>query len=185
MDTLDDKHKLGIGDRLSFRIVEDLDDPLEPREPKSLVVSDSGELELPYLGRFPAEGKTSLQLARQIKAALEADYYHQATVILAIDLMAKTRGRIYVAGAVRLGGPQEIPADEIFTLSSAILRAGGFTDFADKKQVRITRRPSALGGQNTVFTADVQQIIEKGKTDSDVVLAPEDLIYVPERSIRF
>jgi protein involved in polysaccharide export with SLBB domain len=178
MDALDDKHRLAIGDRLSFRIVEDEEDP------KPLFVTDSGDLELPYIGRYPAEGKTCLQLARELKKEFEKDYYHNATVIVAVDVMAKTRGRVYLVGPVRAGGPQEVPTDEVFTLSKAILRAGGFTDFADRKSVRVTRKGGA-GGQDKVFTVDVAQILERGKSELDVVLEPGDFIYIPEKSIRF
>jgi len=179
MEMLDDKHILAIGDRLSFRIEEDLE------ESKPLFVTDSGDLEVPYIGRFPAENKTCKQLAREIKAALEKDYYYQATVIIAVDLMAKSRGKIYLVGPVRMPGPQDIPSDEVFTLSKAILRAGDFTDFADKHNVKVTRKGKGPGAEDKSFTVDVAAILEKGKTDSDLTLEPGDLIYVPERMIRF
>jgi protein involved in polysaccharide export with SLBB domain len=179
MDALDNKHRLAIGDRLSFRIVEDEDDP------KHLDVTDSGDLEAPYLGRFPAEGKTCKELALALKAGLEKEYYYQATVIVAVDLMARSRGKVYLVGPVRGPGPLEIPSDEIFTLSKAILRAGGFTDFADKRNVRVTRKATVAGGRDQTFTVDVKMILEKGKTGLDLPLAPGDFIYVSERAIRF
>jgi polysaccharide export outer membrane protein len=179
MSLLDDKHKLAIGDRLSFRIIED------EEEPKALFVTDSGDLEVPYIGRFPAEGKTCFQLGRELKIEFEKDYYHQATVIVAVDLMAKTRGRVYLVGAVRAAGPQEVPSDEVFTLSKAILRAGGFSDFSDRKNVRVTRKATRPDEQDKTFIIDVNAILEKGKTDRDIVLEPGDFIYVPERAIRF
>jgi polysaccharide export outer membrane protein len=179
MDALDDQHKLAIGDRLSFRIIEDEEDP------KPLLVTDSGDLEVPYLGRFPTVGRTCRQLARQLKAELEKEYYYQATVIIAVDVMTKSRGKVYLVGPVRMAGPQEIPSDEVLTLSKAILRAGGFGDYADKHKVRVTRKGGAAGGQDQVFTVDVAEILEKGKTESDFPLGPGDLIYVPERLIRF
>ena len=83
MDALDDRHKLNIGDRLSFRIVEDGDDP------KQIAVTDSGDLELPYIGRYPAVGKTCRELAWKLKAELEKDYYYHATVIIAVNEWAK------------------------------------------------------------------------------------------------
>ena len=179
MDALDDQHKLAIGDRLSFRIVEDEEDP------KPLLVTDSGDLEVPYIGRFPAVGRTCKQLARQLKAELEKEYYYQATVIIAVDIMTKSRGKVYLVGPVRMPGPQEIPSDEVLTLSKAILRAGGFGDYADKHKVRVTRKGGGAGGQDQVFTVNVAEILEKGKTESDLPLEPGDLIYVPERLIRF
>ncbi len=177
MEALDDKHLLAIGDRLSFRIGEDEDDP------KPLSVTDSGDLEVPYIGRFPAVGKSCKQLAGELKAELEKEYYYHATVIVAVDVMTRSRGKVYLVGPVRAPGPQEIPSDEVLTLSKAILRAGGFSDYADKHSVRVTRKGS--GGEDRKFTVNVAEILEKGKTDSDLRLEPGDLIYVPERLIRF
>jgi polysaccharide export outer membrane protein len=175
MDALDDKHKLSIGDRLSFRIVEDEEDP------RPLVVSDLVDLEVPYIGRYPAWARRARSWPA-LKAELEKEYYYNATVIVAVDVMAKTRGRVYLVGPVRMPGPQEIPTDEVLTLSKAILRAGGFNDFADKKNVKVTRKS---GGADKGFVVDVAEILEKGRTDADLPLEPGDLIYIPERLIRF
>lgn len=179
MAALDDKHQLAIGDRLSFRIVEDEEDP------RALLITDSGELEVPYLGRFPAEGKTCKQLAFALKKALEKDYYFQATVVLAVDVLARSRGKVYLVGPVRAPGPQEIPSDEVLTLSKAILRAGGFTDFADKKSVKVTRKVGGENSEDETFTVNVEEILEKGRREADLQLQPGDLIYVQERMIRF
>jgi len=179
MDALDDKHKLAIGDRLSFRIEEDLE------EPKPMMVTDSGGVEAPYIGRVKAENKTCKQLAGDIKAELEKEFYYQATVIIAVDLRSKSRGKVYLVGPVRMPGPQEIPSDEVLTLSKAILRAGGFNDYADRKHVKITRQGSSGDTDKKTFVVDVAQIYDKGKTENDVPLEPGDLILIPERLIRF
>jgi protein involved in polysaccharide export with SLBB domain len=177
MSNLDDKYKLAVSDRLSFRIVEDEEDP------KPLTVTDSGELEVPYIGRFPATGKTCKQLALELKRALEKDYYYDATVIVAVDVMTKSRGKVYLIGPVHAPGPQDIPSDEILTLSKAIIRAGGFADFADKAKVKVTRK--GRGGRDQSFIENVGEVLEKGQTESDLPLEPGDLIFVPERLIRF
>ena len=132
MESLDDKHQLGVGDQVRFRIVEDRD------EPKALTVTDSGELDIPWLGSVQAADRTCKQLAKEIKKSLEKDLYKQATVIITIDLLNKIRGKVYIYGYVRVAGFQEIPTDEVFTLSKAIMRAG-LTDFADKKHVKLRK----------------------------------------------
>jgi polysaccharide export outer membrane protein len=179
MDTLDDRHKLAIGDRLSFRIVQDNEDPIQ------LSVTDSGELELPYIGRYPGVGKTCKDLARQVKAELEKEYYYHATVIIAVNELAKSQGKIYIMGPVRAPGPQDIPNDEVLTVSKAIMRAGGFGDYADRHKVEVRRKSTAAGSKDQVFTVDVAQIQEKGKSDADMPLEPGDIIFVPERLVRF
>jgi polysaccharide export outer membrane protein len=178
MDTLDDKHRLAVGDRVSFRILED------EEEPRPLIVTDSGEIEVPYIGRFMATEKTCKELALALKAELEKEYYYQATVMVGLDLMARSRGKVYLVGPVRAPGPQEIPSDEVLTISKAILRAGGFLETADKKNVRISRKKVPGPGEE-MMTVNVADILEKGKTEGDLVLQIGDLIYIPERLIRF
>jgi polysaccharide export outer membrane protein len=173
MTVLDDKKKLGSNDYVSFRVVEDRDN-----DSQRLRVNDNGELEVPYIGLVPAQGRTCKELAYSIKGALEKEYYYHATVILAVDRVSeKSRGRIYVYGSVRGQGPQEIPADESYTVSKAIIRAGGFGDFANKRKVKVTRK----NGQD--FVVDLKRVIEEGKSEDDVVLQPDDQIYVPQRLI--
>jgi len=94
------------------------------------------------LGWCTPPGKTSLELAKDVKAALEKDLYYQATVIIAVELVNKTRvtGKVYVTGQVRNSGGFDIPAGETLTVSRAILNAGGFSDFSDKKKVRLIRK---------------------------------------------
>jgi len=179
MDALDDTQRIGVGDRLSFRVIEDKEDS------KLLAVADSGELEIPYLGRVKAADKTCKELAREIKTALEKDLYYRATVIVAVDQLNKKRGNVYLVGQIRTPGPQDIPSDEVFTLSKALLRAGGFGDFADKKHVKLTRKPGPGEGDNKIFVVDVAEILERGKTEKDLKLEPGDLIFVPSRLINF
>lgn len=184
VDALDDEHKLGVGDKVSFKIEQDkiLD---EKNDPIPLFVTDSGELVIPYLGRIPAVGKTCLQLAGEIKAVLEKKYYYQATVLLGVDILNKTRGRIYLSGKVKLPGYLDIPTDEIFTVSKAIMRAGGFSEFADKRHVKITRKNATSGSDGDIVTIDVAEILEKGLAGKDMELKPDDRVFVPSKLINF
>jgi len=175
MAVLDDKKRLGSNDYVSFRVVEDRDN-----ESQHLRVNDNGELEVPYIGLVPASGRTCKELAYSVKSLLEREYYYHATVILAVDRVSeKSRGKVYVYGNVKGQGPQEIPADETYTVSKAIIRAGGFGDFADKKKVKLSRK----NGQTVIV--NLKRVIEEGHTDEDVVVQPDDQIFVPQRLVNF
>lgn len=175
MSVLDDKKRLGRDDFVSFRVVEDRDG-----DSQHLRVNDNGELEVPYIGLVTAEGRTCRELAYNIKSALEREYYYHATVILAVDKVSeRSRGKVYVYGAVKGQGPQDIPTDETYTVSKAVIRAGGFGDFADKRKVKVTRKD----GKDLVV--DLKKVIEQGHTEDDVVLQPDDQIYVPQRLVNF
>jgi polysaccharide export outer membrane protein len=180
MDSLDDKQKLGVGDRVTFRVVEDREDP------KALTITDAGELDVPELGLVTAAGKTCKQLAFELKPKLEETTYYHATVIIGIELLNKTMSgrRVYVAGEVVRPGPQEIPAGETWTVTKAIMRASGFTQYADKKGVRLVRA-GAKGALGKTFILNVVEVWEKGRTELDLPVEPEDLIYVPARAVNF
>jgi polysaccharide biosynthesis/export protein len=178
MEVLDDVRPLKKGDQLSMRIVEDKKPPI------LLVVSDSGEVEVPLIGRIQAEGKTCKALAYAIRAPLERDYFYHATVIIGLDLETeRSPGTVYVSGQVRNQGPLTIPPDETFTVSKAILRAGGLADFANKKKVKLIRSKSGGGTETIIVNLDA--VMNKGRLDLDPVIQPDDRIVVPERMINF
>lgn len=178
MEVLDDHRKLLIGDRLSYRVLE------EQMAPVAIMVADSGEAEIPLIGRVPAQGKTCRELALAIKHELEKDYFYHATVIIGLDsASAKSRGRIFLMGQVKSQGAMEIPATGSFTLSKAILQAGGFGDFANQKKVKVLRTPADQKTAQT-FIVDVAAIL-KGNMENDIVLQPDDVVIVPEVAVKF
>jgi len=191
MELLDNTRKLGIGDSLSFRVAQDRE------AARRVVVTDMGEVEFPMSGRVKAAGKTLKQLAYETKQLLDREFYYNSTVLIGLDASSKFRGRIYVIGSVAGVGPQDIPADEIFTVSKAILRAGGFGDFADQRKVKLVRKGAPGGtpaaemkkedgnGKKDEIIVDCKAIF-KGSTDAvDPVLQPDDMIVVPQRLINF
>lgn len=173
---LEDKHKLLPGDRVSFNILEDRTNAIP------LQVAESSELDVPYLGRVNVAGMTCKQAADTIKTRLEKDYYYHATVIIGLDAITKTLGRVYVFGPVRNPGAVEIPAGEKFTAGKAIIRAGGFGDFANRKKVQIVRDTPA-GKQ--IIPVNLERVLNEGHTEEDIPLQPEDYLIVPQRAFNF
>jgi polysaccharide biosynthesis/export protein len=177
MNVLDDTRTLKVGDRLSVRILEDKNPPY------ALMVTDSGEVEVPLIGRIRVTDKNCKSLAYAIKAPLERDYYYKATVIVGLDQAGnKSPGRVYVTGQVHVQGPMDIPPDETLTVSKVILRAGGFGDFANQKKVKLVR---TTGNTTVSKIVNCVLVFKKGRVDLDLPVEPGDTIIVPERLINF
>jgi len=197
MTSLDDKVALEAGDRISFRVIEDRDEAV------TRLVTDTGEVDFPYVGRLKVVGQTCRRVAEQLKKLLEVDYYKRATVIVGLDVIVGSSAAVvqhtpqvvWVVGQVRQVGPQALSKLLPLTVSQIILRAGGFGDFADERRVRLVHRatdtsPSvkttgesqdaenALQGQ----VIDVKSVFE-GRSTSDPVVQPNDLIIVPKKLI--
>ena len=173
---IDPNHKLGRGDVLTYYVREDREDPSKI---PPVIVTDSGEVELPPLGRVRAAGKTVSQLTAEVKSQLEQKYYWpgHATVVLGLNSEAvrSSRGRVYIVGPVKSEGAVDLPVDGELTVSNAIAKCSGFKDFASKK-VRVFRK----GGPADGIEVDVGRV-NKGRLDEDVVLQPDDRIVVKEK----
>jgi protein involved in polysaccharide export with SLBB domain len=67
------------------------------------------------------------------------------------------------------------------------MRAGGFADFAKKNNVKVIRSPAGPDGnkQMQTISLDMEQILNDGKTEKDIVLQPGDLIIVPSKLLNF
>ncbi len=177
----DSNRTMSIGDEVTYQVLEDKDPPVR------LVVTDAGELDIPYLGRVKVAGQTLESVRATIKRLLEQDYYHNATVRLSIDSVARSSGiigTVYLSGKVNSPGPQQLLAGEEPTAGKLILRAGGLAEFADSRKVKIVRK--AQGGQAPqTEVVDLKEVLERGRIDKDVPVKDGDLIIVPQRAFNW
>lgn len=172
---------VNVGDRLRYQVAEDGDAPVD------LIVSNAGTLDLPYFGPIVAAGKTLPALLADIKEALEQDLYVTATVRLTVTefhTRAINRGRVHLTGQVRKLGPFDIDMSERNTLGRTILAAGGLSDFADDRKVRVVRKDPATGGFKTIVV-DLKEVLEKGRIEKDLELQDGDFIIVDEKIIKW
>ncbi len=169
MSLLDDDWKLQIGDRLIYQVLE------EREEPVLLAVNGNGDLLLPLIGSFPAEGKTSKELAYEIKAELEKEFFYRATVVIRQREEDRNRGRVTVIGEVNRQGEQLIPVDSPLTLSQAILQCGGFTLYANRSKVSVVSE----GQEDARLELDLGSMLERGDLSRDPILKAGDVVIVP------
>ena len=174
---VDPNKRLGVGDQVAIEIVEDREGPI------SRLITATGDLEVPPLDRVHVAGKTTTEAAAEIKRLLLADYYHTVTVKLSIDRVnvAAALGKIQISGEVGAPGVLEFNLADPMNLSEAILKAGNFKDFADRKKVKVTRTK----GAKREFTVDVQAVQRDGAADKDIQLEDGDRVFVPKVFIRW
>ena len=155
--------RLRVGDQIQVRIETST---TQPPQAYDLSLDENGEIALPLINRLKAEGLTTSELAQRIQAAYVPRYYVRCSV----NVLVASRF-FYVGGEIR--SPGRYPWTQDVTLLKAINTAGGFSDFANRARVELTR-----GKDKQVFDGnDLRAHPEK-----DVPVQPGDSIYVP-RSI--
>jgi protein involved in polysaccharide export with SLBB domain len=88
---------------------------------------------------------------------------------------------VYVTGNVERAGTLRLFQDETLTAYAAILRAGGFSRFANLRKCYVVRD---LGnGEKMQIPVNVREV-QKGKFP-DVILQGKDIVVVPERFFSF
>jgi len=132
-------------------------------------IDDGGMLNLPYIGKIKVSGMDASQAQHTIEAKLKAEkIFTNPTITLNIQTSTRL---VNVTGDVKASGRVAYTAD--LTVMSAIAGAGGFTDFADKKRVKLVRAGKVQVLDTTKFSVH---------PDQDVKVLPGDQIFVPQGS---
>jgi polysaccharide biosynthesis/export protein VpsN len=156
---------LRVGDIVSIAFAGVVAPPVETGKHDERIKED-GTITLPYIGSVQAAGKTRGQLEKDIHDKYVPTFYKRLTVTIA------TEGRFFfVSGQVKNESRIQYLGET--TVLKAIAAAGGFTDFAQKKKVELTR----VNGQK--FKVNAIKAIEKPELDLPVY--PGDKIFVPRR----
>jgi polysaccharide export outer membrane protein len=151
---------LQVGDSVTV-IFSDLSTPLQPFEER---VKTDGSITLLQNQKFQAAGKNRGDLEVEIRNRYVPDYYKNLTVTI------KPLERFfYVSGEVNTRSRQPYLSD--ITVTKAIASAGGFTDYANKKKVRLTR------ANGKTVTINCVKALENAALDLPVY--PGDSITVP------
>jgi polysaccharide export outer membrane protein len=157
--------RLRVGDQIQVRI-DTGGIATSPVQAYDVLLDENGEIALPLVGKIKAAGTTPAELAERIQANYVPRFYVRctATVIASVRFF-------YVGGEVR--APGRFNWTEDITLWKALNTASGFTDFANRRKVEVSR-----GKEKKVF--DCEEL--RQHPEQDIIIQPGDSIYVP-RSI--
>lgn len=155
---------LNVGDKI--RVVFDIPVTAGGSPPTEMQIPENGELTLHLGHKFNFKGKRRDALEQEIRS-----FYVDKGLYKIINVTIEVLPRpITVGGEVRI--PKDYPHQGQLTVLKAIDMAGGFTEYANKKKVKIIR-----GGKTIVVDC------KKGLQDPakfDVPVYPGDSINVPK-----
>ncbi|MBL8014012.1 MAG: polysaccharide export protein [Candidatus Omnitrophica bacterium] len=138
------------------------------------MVSDKGEIFLPFVGAVKVEGLNRQQAALLVNQKL-AGYIRYPNV----EMTVNAAGRIMVLGEVNLPGLYYTQPN--LTVMEAIMKAGGYDqENAGLKSIILIR---GAAGKGNVKRLNLLKMITKGDRSDDVMVKPGDLIYVPKTFI--
>jgi len=138
---------------------------------ESITVRLDGKISFPLLNDLDAAGKTPTQLKWQIENRLK-DFVTDPNVTVTVTDGASKR--FYILGEVVNTG--EYPLMKKLTVLQAFAVAGGFTEWASKKEILLLRRE---GGKETVRRINYRDILKGKDFSQNVEIRADDTIIVP------
>ncbi len=160
--TEDNDEAFKVGDQIQIKFSGVADAPKD----KFDIVAQDGTIDMDLIGSIEVEGKTRLELQKTLKDKY-SDFYKRLTV----TVLPNNR-YVYVHGQVRV--PDRYPYEDGMSVIQAITAAKGFTDFARRSKVQVTR-----DSNRDVIMVDGLKAIDD--PSYDVPVYSGDTIYVPRR----
>lgn len=140
-------------------------------------VRPDGMISVPLVGDVLAGGKTPEDVAKAITEKMAVYIRDPHVAVIVTELHShEYLSRVRITGAVRT--PRTMPYRQGMTVLDAVLEAGGVNEFAAPARTKLYRK-----AKNRAITLDVEldAILSSGDLNTNALLAPGDVITVPER----
>jgi polysaccharide export outer membrane protein len=142
----------------------------------ALKIPLSGYIDLPFIERVRAAGKTTMELQEELLRL----YAPQVRADVITVKLVNADSSVYVSGAVLT--PGKIPLDRPMTALDAIMEAGGF----DPQKARMSKVVvlRVQDGQRRTYQLDLNKALKGDRTEL-FYLRPYDIVDVPVRTFNW
>lgn len=144
----------------------------EPQLSRSeVLVRTDGKISFPFLDDLQASGLTPFELKLKIENSLRRYVEHPHVTVDIRDPQSK---QFYILGEVVNTG--EYPLVKNLTVLQAFAVAGGFTEWASKREIILLRKE---GTEEKIYRINYRRIIDGKDIGQNLMLKPDDTIIVP------
>jgi len=139
---------------------------------QEVTVRPDGNITLPLMGDIKAAGLKPTEL-RDLVAKGAAKFIEDPNVTVVVRQINSRN--VFITGGVTRPGPY--PVSGQMTVLQLITVAGGLTEFADAKNIRILRTEN---GQTTFLKFNYNEVQDGKRLDQNIVLKPGDSVMVKQ-----
>lgn len=159
---------IGAGDALNIIVWRN------PELSMAVPVRPDGKVAAPLVDEVMAQGKTSVQLARDIEVVLGKYVRDPIVTVMVQGFTGPYSEQIRVVGEA--ARPQFLPYKTKMTLLDVMIAVGGLTDFASGNKATILR--TAEG--NKQYSVRLRDLIKAGDVSANVEMRPGDILIIPQ-----
>lgn len=164
----DYNYVIGAGDTLNIIVWRN------PELSLTVPVRPDGKVSAPLVDELVAQGKTSVEIARDIEKKLSTYVRDPVVTVIVTNFVGPFSEQIRVVGEA--ARPQFLPFRQKMTLLDVMIAVGGLTDFADGNGATILR--SAEGDKQ--YAVRLKDLIKRGDVSANVDMRPGDIVIIPQ-----
>ena len=166
--TADYNYIVGPGDSLNISVWRN------PELSMSVPVRPDGKVTMPLVDELVAQGKTSVEIAREVEKVLSKLVRDPVVTVIVTGFVGPYSEQIRVVGEA--AQPQALPYKQKMTLLDVMIAVGGLTDFADGNGAVITR---AADGDKR-YSVRLKDLVKRGDISANVEMKPGDILIIPQ-----
>jgi len=159
---------VGAGDSLNIIVWRN------PELSMAVPVRPDGKIATPLIDELVAQGKNSVEIARDIERQLSKYVRDPVVTVIVTGFVGPYSEQIRVVGEA--AKPQFLPYKQKMTLLDVMIAVGGLTDFAAGNDASILR--SSEG--NKQYSVRLKDLIKRGDVSANVEMRPGDILIVPQ-----
>ena len=159
---------VGPGDTLNISVWRN------PELSSSVPVRPDGKVSTPLVDELVAQGKTPVQIARDVEKALAKLVRDPVVTVIVTSFVGPYSQQIRVVGEA--AKPQFLPYKQKMSVMDVMIAVGGLTDFADGNKATIVR--AAEG--NKRYSVRLTDLVRRGDISANVEMLPGDVLIIPQ-----
>ncbi|MBS0493896.1 MAG: polysaccharide export protein [Proteobacteria bacterium] len=159
---------VGPGDTLNIIVWRNPDLSL------SVPVRPDGQVSMPLVDGLVAQGKTSVQIARDMEKELSKYVRDPVVTVIVTRFVGPYSEQIRVVGEA--AKPQFLSYKQKMTVLDVMIAVGGLTDFADGNSATLVR--AAEG--NKRYKVRLHDLVKRGDIGANVEVLPGDILIIPQ-----
>jgi polysaccharide export outer membrane protein len=159
------EYRIGPEDVLHISVwkEEDLD--------RKVLVRPDGGISFPLAGDIQVSGRTPLEVQDEIRSRLQR-YVPDAEVTVSVDKISGYT--IFVLGEV--DAPGQFTLGRYVDVVQALTLAGGFTPYANNRNIQILRRQD---GREVTYKFDFRDVSRGRSLEQNIILQSGDVVLIP------
>ena len=138
---------------------------------RKVLVRPDGGISFPLAGDIQVSGRTPLEVQDEIRSRLQR-YVQDAEVTVSVDKISGYT--VFVLGEVE--EPGQFTLGRYVDVVQALTLAGGFTPYANSRDIQILRRQD---GREVTFSFDFRSVSRGRNLKQNIILQSGDVVLIP------